>query len=294
MLKLLTLFCVLYTVHGLVLPATMLASYTDDFARNKMLALASAAYASNPQHCLDSKFTNAQLKRQIYVKNCALLSNDVCSGYTAVLHDDKAIVVSFRGTQGFLQLISEANKSVFESQMAWVAGGKVSKYFGDAFTKVWTSGMKDDFAALLAQNPDYEVWVAGHSLGGSLASLAASYVIGTKVVDGSRVKLVTYGEPRTGNKDYAHAHDAQLAFSYRVTHNRDVVPHVPNEDYMGYYHNKYEVYYRETMKAGAKYTLCDGDEDNSCSDGLWITTSIDDHLHYFEHDVSDWGEKGCN
>lgn len=142
-----------------ILILSVLASYTDAFARNQMLALASAAYSSNPQHCLDSKFTNAKLKRQIYVKNCALLSNDVCSGYTAVLNNDKAIVISFRGTQGFFQLISEANKSVFESQMAWIAGGKVSKYFGDAFTKVWTSGMKDDFAALLAQYPGYEVWV---------------------------------------------------------------------------------------------------------------------------------------
>uniref|UniRef100_A0A1I7U763 Lipase_3 domain-containing protein n=1 Tax=Caenorhabditis tropicalis TaxID=1561998 RepID=A0A1I7U763_9PELO len=294
MLKLLTLFCVVYAAYGLVLPASMLASYTDAFARNQMLALASAAYSSNPQHCLDTKFTNAQLKRQIYLKNCALLNNDVCSGYTAVLHNDKAIVISFRGTQGFFQLISEANKSIFESQMSWVAGGKVSKYFGDAFSKVWAAGMKDDFASLLSQNPGYEIWVSGHSLGGSLASLAASYIIGTKLVDGSRVKLVTYGEPRTGNKDYAHAHDNQLAFSYRVTHNRDVVPHVPNEDFEGYYHNKYEVYYRENMKAGAKFTICNGDEDNSCSDGLWITTSIDDHLHYFEKDISAWGDKGCN
>uniref|UniRef100_H2WB14 Lipase_3 domain-containing protein n=1 Tax=Caenorhabditis japonica TaxID=281687 RepID=H2WB14_CAEJA len=278
----------------MVLPASNLYSYTDEFARNQMLALASAAYSSNPQHCLDTKFTNAQLKRQLYIKNCALLSNDVCSGYTAVLHADKAIVISFRGTQGFLQLISESNKTVFESLLSWIAGGKVSKYFGDAFTKVWTSGMKDDFAALLAQNPGYEVWVSGHSLGGSMASLAASYIVTTKMVDGSRVKLVTYGEPRTGNKDYAHAHDAQFAYSYRVTHNRDIVPHVPNEGFLGYYHNKYEVYYRETMKSGAKFTICDGDEDDKCSDGLWITTSVDDHLHYFEHDVSDWGEKGCN
>ncbi|CAI5453427.1 unnamed protein product [Caenorhabditis angaria] len=296
MLKFLALLVLSFALYSnaAVLPASKFATYTDSFARNQMLALASAAYASDPQKCLTNKFTNAQLKRQIYVKNCALLSNDVCSGYTAVLHDDKAIVISFRGTQGFLQLISEANKSVFESQMAWVSGGKVSKYFGDAFTKVWNSGMKDDFNALVAQNPGYTIWVSGHSLGGSLASLAASFIVGTKLVDSQNVKLVTFGEPRTGNKPYALAHDLQLPFTYRITHNRDVVPHIPNEGFMDYYHNKFEVFYKESMKAGASYTVCDGDEDNKCSNGLWITTSVEDHLHYFEHDISDWGEKGCN
>lgn len=178
MLKLFTLLFLLYSVNAWVLPASSklseflislslyhfvisdLASYTDAFARNEMLPLASAAYAANPQHCLDKRFKDAKLKRQIHVEKCAALSSDVCSGYTAVLHANKAIVISFRGTQGFLQLISEANKSVFEAQMAWVAGGKVSKYFGDAFMKLWKAGMKDDFSALLAQNPGYEVWVS--------------------------------------------------------------------------------------------------------------------------------------
>lgn len=136
------------------------------------------------------------------------------------------------------------------------------------------------------------IQVSGHSLGGSLASLAASYIIGTKEVAGSRVKLITYGEPRTGNKDYAHAHDGQLAFSFRVTHNRDVVPHVPNENFLGYYHNKFEVFYREGMAENAKFTIC-GEEDKNCSDGLMITTSIKDHLHYFNRDISEWGDKGC-
>ncbi|CAB3398318.1 unnamed protein product [Caenorhabditis bovis] len=294
MLKLATVLCLAVYVYAGVLPESQVATYTDAFARGKMLAIASAAYATNPQKCLTKMFTGGQLKRQINVKNCAMLKNDVCSGYTAVSTGDKAIIVAFRGTQGFFQLISEANKSIFEAQMSWVAGGKVSKYFGDAFTKVWNAGMKDDFNALLAKYPGYEVWVAGHSLGGSLASLAASYIVGTKLVAGSRVKLITYGEPRTGNKAYAQAHDNQLAYSFRITHNRDIVPHVPNEDFEGYYHNKFEVFYHEHMKPNAPFTVCNGDEDKKCSDGLWITTSIADHLHYFEKDVSGWGDKGCN
>ncbi|VDM71086.1 unnamed protein product, partial [Strongylus vulgaris] len=95
-------------------PSSIDATYTDAVARNKMLPLASAAYAKTPQNCLTNKFTNAVLKRQLNVK-CDSFRSDICSGYSAVLNGDKAIVLSFRGTDGFLQLISEADKSVFNA-----------------------------------------------------------------------------------------------------------------------------------------------------------------------------------
>lgn len=135
----------------------------------------------------------------------------------------------------------EADKSVFNSQSAWIAGGKVSKYFGDAFLTLWTSGMKDDVTALIQKYPNYEIWVTGHSLGGSMASLAASYIVANKIKTGDKVKLITYGQPRTGNTAWAVAHDAQMAYSYRVTHNRDVVPHIPEEGLEDYKHHKAEV-----------------------------------------------------
>ncbi|KAL6738108.1 hypothetical protein Aduo_011692 [Ancylostoma duodenale] len=273
-------------------PPSIDATYSDAVARSKMLPLASAAYAKNPQNCLTNKFTNAVLKRQVNVK-CDAFKSDICSGYSAALNGDKAIVLSFRGTDGFLQLVEEANKSVFESQTAWIAGGKVSKYFYDAFMGMWNGGMKDDFNTLRAKYPTYQVWVTGHSLGGAMASLAASYIVAANLAPAANVELVTFGQPRTGNKDFSAAHDKQMAYTFRVTHWRDVVPHIPLEGMEGYHHHKYEAFYHNNMKNGATYKVCTGDEDKGCSDGLDITTSISDHLHYFDVDVSGYGEKGC-
>ncbi|VDO84081.1 unnamed protein product [Heligmosomoides polygyrus] len=209
----------------------------------------------------------------------------MCSGYTAALNDDKALVISFRGTDAFLQLIEESDESVFNSQTTWIAGGKVSKYFNDAFMAVWNGGMKDDFNTLRSKYPSYQVWVTGHSLGGAMATLAASYIVAANLVPATSVELVTFGEPRTGNKDFSAAHDKQLAYSFRVTHWRDIVPHVPPEDLEGYYHHKFE--------SGATFKVCTADEDKGCSDGLDITMSISEHTHYFDTDVSGYGEKGC-
>lgn len=267
------------------------ATYSDDVARNKMLPLAAAAYSNNPQLCLTNKFTNAVLKKE-YNIGCDLLHADTCSGYLATLNGDKAILLSFRGTQGFLQLVMEADKSVFKDHVNWVAGGQVSKYFSDAFMAVWNHGMKNDYLTLRSQYPNYQVWVTGHSLGGAMANLAASYLVANKLADAANVQVVTFGEPRVGDPNFAAANDKQLSYHFRVTHSRDVVPHIPEEAF-GYKHQQYEAFYHNDMKPGAAYKVCQGDEDNGCSDGLLITASVADHLTYFQHDISDWGDKGC-
>lgn len=52
--------------------------------------------------------------------------------------------------------------------------------------------------------------VTGHSLGGSLASLAASFVVGSGFAKTKNTKLVTLGQPRTGDLVYAIGHNTQV------------------------------------------------------------------------------------
>ena len=47
----------------------------------------------------------------------------------------------------------------------------------------------------------------GHSLGGALASTCASYLVKLGLADPVHTKLVTFGQPRTGDKEYAQWHD---------------------------------------------------------------------------------------
>ncbi|VDO25273.1 unnamed protein product [Haemonchus placei] len=177
-------------------------TYSDMFARTKMLPLAAAAYSNSPELCLANRFTNATLKSQVNSTCGPTASQELCSGFTAVIHDDGAIAISFRGTEDYSQLIAEADQSLFDRQISWIAGGKVSKYFFDAFKYLWDAGMGSDFDELRSIYPTYEIWVTGHSLGGALASLAASYIIDVEQVPAATIKLVTFGQPRTGNAFY--------------------------------------------------------------------------------------------
>ncbi|VDO90152.1 unnamed protein product [Heligmosomoides polygyrus] len=130
----------------------------------------------------------------------------------------------------------------------------------------------------IAMSFRFLLFVTGHSLGGAMASLAASYLVATGLAERSKVKLVTSGQPRTGDKLFALNHDSQLDFSYRVTHWHDIVPHIP-------------VFYQQGMPP-ANFTICSGGEDNNCSNGVWHT-SISDHRQYFSQLVSQYGARGC-
>lgn len=267
------------------------ASYDDSLARSKMLAMSGAAY-SNPAPCVTNALSNGQLIRQYNVV-CDPVKGDTCSGFTAISHGDQAIIISFRGTTGFLQLVTEGDESLFDSKVSFIGGGSVSEYFYNAWKAVWDGGMQNDLLSAKNSYPTYQLWVTGHSLGGSMASIAAAYVAYLGYFPSSQITYYTFGQPRTGDKSFAATHDSLLPQSYRVTHALDIVPHLPTENFESYYHHKNEVFYNNDMTPGSSYVECDADESKSCSDGNLLDLSINDHLHYFNKDVSGYGACGC-
>ncbi|KAL6738104.1 hypothetical protein Aduo_011690 [Ancylostoma duodenale] len=275
----------------LVVSVHALGKYSDEFARNFMFPLSAAAYSDEPQLCVKNLFPNSTVYHQVTVK-CDSRTESTCSGYTAVLHAQKAIVISFRGTARFHQLLEEAKKTVFIDWTRWVFGGRVSTYFYDAFLRIWNSGMSGDFLMLTRKFPKYEIWVTGHSLGGSLASLAASFILGSGFAKTKNTKLVTLGQPRTGDLVYAIGHHTQVEYAFRVVHWRDIVPHLPFGKEFGYRHHRQEVFYKRGMNPN-EFVVCEGNEESECSNGLYFASSIQDHTHYFGKQVSAFGINGC-
>ncbi|VDK87336.1 unnamed protein product [Onchocerca ochengi] len=167
----------------------------------------------------------------------------------------------------------------------------------------------------------YGVTFTGHSLGGAVASLAATRTVIQNLRTGDKIKLVSFGQPRTGDYQFAMFHNAHIPFSFRLVHHLDLVPHLPpckkNKSYSNAkndkstpcltgnngspYHHGTEIWYPYGMNKGAKYYECLGkprSEDFSCSDGLSFNLShykiyIRDHRHYFNVDLSSYGKRGC-
>jgi hypothetical protein len=131
----------------------------------------------------------------------------------------------------------------------------------------------------------------GHSLGASLASLGASLIAHSNYIDAKRIRLVTMGQPRTGDIAFAKAHDHlvfvnnfiqicrkrpkhlsimhtdfQLPYSYRIVHSLDVIADNPSLDPAYAFHHRYDVWYNNSMTT-ADYRVCTRADDNGCNNG---------------------------
>jgi hypothetical protein len=266
----------------------------DSISRYKMFPLAAGAYSDNPDDCVKNRFKNGLVHKKVkQICGKGYQEPENCFGYTAILNDDKAIAVVFRGTRGFIQLLYEIDRTVFKAKVNTTAGGQVSSYFYSIYQALFDNGLEESLIELSNKYPGYDIWFTGHSLGASLASIAAFEMIAQNKVSANRVKLITFGQPRTGDDTFAAIHDKIVPISYRVTHSSDIVPHLPVEHYANYFHHKSELWYNNDMRTDETYKECDEDESNNCSDGEFWKYSIPAHLTYFTYFVTGYGNNGC-
>jgi triacylglycerol lipase len=122
-------------------------------------------------------------------------------------------VLAFRGTDSIDNWLTDGQYAQVDDPSY---PGKVHRGFAAAMAALWPA-----LAPLLPAAG--RVWVAGHSLGGALATLAAVRLLSA----GYAVPAVyTFGSPRVGDLDFFHGYQA---LTYRVVNNDDIVTHVPTE-----------------------------------------------------------------
>uniref|UniRef100_A0AC34RB88 Fungal lipase-like domain-containing protein n=1 Tax=Panagrolaimus sp. JU765 TaxID=591449 RepID=A0AC34RB88_9BILA len=266
-------------------------SYSDDLARNKFFPLTAIAYSEQPESCLSQFFTDFEFFGKFVVK-CDTTSDDTCAGFVAVSHSDQAIIISYRGTLGNNEIVQEINTTMFKPPVEiFPGGGKVNPYFSNAFNLLWKNGMKTTFLDIKTKYPDYFLWITGHSLGGSLASINAAIISNSNLFNKEKLLLITFGEPRTGDSHFVTAFDELVPNSFRVVHGYDVVNQIPPLMLFGYIHHASEVWYNNSMETGQSFVICEGHENLKCHKGLGHF-SKQDHLFYFNKDVR-FADNGC-
>lgn len=186
------------------------------------------------------------------------------------------IFTSFRGSSNIhnwieniqIRKISPYNDSSIE----------IEKGFFKAYNFVKPQ-MIENLGILKNKYKTKDLFITGHSLGAAMATLM-SYDIMTALTEYNIKYFVNFGSPRVGNKEFVESFNSYNISSYRVTHNYDMVPHLP-EEFLGYSHISNEIWYNEQ---NSEYKICDDDkeEDNSCSNSCapLYCTSTSDHLYY--------------
>uniref|UniRef100_A0A914QP68 Fungal lipase-like domain-containing protein n=1 Tax=Panagrolaimus davidi TaxID=227884 RepID=A0A914QP68_9BILA len=291
--------------------------YNETEAR-QLINLSAGAYSTSPQGCINITFGNSAYLYTLFSSNNLVcdIAKSSCASYILVNDQQQRVYVVFRGTKTDQQLLLEGWQSL-APKVNFFNAGSANKYFADALDVLWPN-VQQVFTNPRFQN--YDFTFTGHSLGAALAALAALKTVVTGLrPDGSRIHLVTFGEPRVGNIVLAQKFDQILPYAFRVVHADDIVPHLPKcakdnmtKNAMGSracsttnliegYHHGIEIWYPGQMGFQDIYYECLGtpkNEDFACSDSLVFKADqykkyIASHRYYFEHKVPPYGESGC-
>lgn len=283
------------TIHTYNCPKAPPANfvYTDDFGRNKVLPYIAATYGNKAQAqtCLTNRNTGAQVVGQYEQTNC--------SATLAISSNDQAFVVAFRGAQGLEQFLLTGLDLFTGTKCEFPINGSTYLLYHSCFFGIWNTAGLGAQLQQFKNDPtyaNYELWVFGHSLGGSLATLTSSYAVYTNLFTSDKVKQVTTGATRSGDLKLAQAHDNLVPNSYRIVNVADLITKLPPKlslDDAGTYHHRYEVWYDKNMLPNAHFEICDQAEDPSCSfsNPNWLAAEY--HNSYFNVTLDSWYQNGC-
>lgn len=140
----------------------------------------------------------------------------------------KQIIVAFSGTAGFTELIDEIEQVLPVSYSLHDSpGAQVFNFFFDHYNNDFRVDFMKNIMIAVKEYSGYSVIFTGHSLGGALTVHACADAILSGAILKNKVYLYTYGQPRVGNQQFNDLFHSKLNGAFRLTHNRDLVPHVP-------------------------------------------------------------------
>ena len=246
-------------------------------------------------------------------------NNDATDTQGYVAYDPKRveIVVAFRGTSDAYDFYTDSQTTLIPCQSTGVAyPGNTKCHTG--FQNAYNSVSSDVLAGVrkaLSICPLCSIKVTGHSLGGGLSSLGGLSIKAN--FPGVNVVGYSYGQPRTGDYNFAAFHDSQFPVDgfgrptfLRAIHTTDGVPQViragsdgtlassgaglavvPNNlnAKSGYRHHGTEFWQTPDPASQQTTRKCQGQEDPQCQDGVYILAPAFginyEHIRYFNMNV---------
>ncbi|TKR63628.1 hypothetical protein L596_027437 [Steinernema carpocapsae] len=232
--------------------------------------------------------------------------------YSSLRHE---VLISYKGTicpknangtsdcPGVFHEFLDARLSKTYSYFKKQSMGSTLTYFRSCYESAMEE-MGKYIQDLIHEKNDPRVSITGISLGASLASITAAGLVLDEIVDGKRITMYSFGQPRTGGPDYASKYDCTVPNSYRIVNHYDLIPLVPwIPNSTTYYHHGTEIWYGDYMDSALTrdYSICAKKSD--CSLGInfvakYLTEEVNllDHLTYFAYPqtVDEFAKDSCS
>lgn len=135
------------------------------------------------------------------------------------------ICVSFRGS-------TSVKDFMFDLNVDKMCIGQIEIHQG-FYMQLFYSGIYEEFCRdlkrIINENPNHEIYITGHSLGGALATLFG-YTL-TNLTDRD-VNVVSFASPKVGNYHWKNHFDSKNNLKHsRIIISNDFAPHFPSFDY---------------------------------------------------------------
>ena len=194
---------------------------------------------------------------------------DIDGAQCYIIYNKKTLLICFRGTEPKELNDVWADMKAWKTRRGGQRKGTVHAGFKHELDKVWGS-----VETCIKNNPGKEIYITGHSLGGAMATIAASRIQNNPDFK----KVYTYGAPRVGDRRFV------LSCNFihvRMQNNNDIVCKVPllllgyrhmcTPVYINHYGNIRKLTYwqvakdqwRSRLAAWKKFTFFDGAFDHS-------------------------------
>lgn len=197
------------------------------------------------------------------------------TGFVAVDHTNHLVVVAFRGSQTVDSWLTDFDFGTTDTDIC--SGCTAHRGFWNS----WVDARDRVLSAVKetsATYPTYQITVAGHSLGGAIATLAAAQLRNS----GHNVALYNFGSPRIGGTKISSYITNQAGGNYRITHWNDPVPRMPLV-ILGYVHISPEYYINKPNNQDVQSNDIKMYEGaiNRKGNSAWIAVDINAHRWYF-------------
>lgn len=194
------------------------------------------------------------------------------TGYIGYLPSAESIYVVYRGSSSISNWIADLDALKMDYSSYPDCNCQVHKGFYLS-EQVVINDVVAEVSSLLKKFPTYKVKVTGHSLGAAMAQLTSMDLIKA----GIPASVYNFGQPRTGDSAYA-SFATNKVQTFRVTHYKDIVPHLPITAVMEFYHVCTEEY---EDNIGNLKTCTNTCEDPSCADQFTESQwDPEDHMTY--------------
>ncbi len=163
------------------------------------------------------------------------------NGFVAYDPNANEILIAFAGTDPLSIENWIDDLDFIKTAYPYCAGCEVHEGFYRSYSTV-NDQVRSLVNSYQSQYPNATLSITGHSLGAAMAAHCGAALVesGYKLTN-----IYTYGMPRVGNEAFEKWYTTRLPGTFRMSHFKDPVPHVPFEKW-SFHHMPYEVMYDDS------------------------------------------------